>query len=196
VLCASLGRTNGSQDCRLHSQKPRKRRPPAKTAVVGSGCISGGGGCRHVLEGGVSSSLHALEGTVTRTILIASGLHRRVYKQSGHPASASIMQAAYYTHLSSCACPLMLRVTLPSCALVQPTLKWSRGGSAGSLCHVLTACADCALERMHRRAVLARTGTSSNVEDLKHFMLECPVYDDLRAACPAFPLMYSSQLPY
>jgi hypothetical protein len=39
----------------------------------------------------------------------------------------------------------------------------------------------------------ARTGTSSNVEDLKHFMLECPVYDDLRA-CPAFPLMYSETL--
>ena len=40
----------------------------------------------------------------------------------------------------------------------------------------------------HRQAVLARTGTSRNVEDLKHFLLECPVYDDLRAACPAFPL--------
>jgi hypothetical protein len=25
-------------------------------------------------------------------------------------------------------------------------------------------------------------------------MLECPVYDDLRAACPAFPLMYSETL--
>jgi hypothetical protein len=46
----------------------------------------------------------------------------------------------------------------------------------------------------HRRAVLARTGTSRNVEDLKHFMLECPVYDDLHAACPAFPLMYSDTL--
>jgi len=46
----------------------------------------------------------------------------------------------------------------------------------------------------HRRAALARTGTSSNVEDLKHFMLECPVYDDLRAACPAFPLMYFETL--
>ena len=46
----------------------------------------------------------------------------------------------------------------------------------------------------HRRAVLARTGTSRNVEDLKHFMLECPVYDDLRAACPAFPFMYSETL--
>jgi hypothetical protein len=34
--------------------------------------------------------------------------------------------------------------------------------------------------------VLARTGTSNNVEDLKHFMLECPVYDDLRASCAAF----------
>jgi sorting nexin-29 len=40
----------------------------------------------------------------------------------------------------------------------------------------------------HRQAVLARTRTSRNVEDLKHFLLECPVYDDLRAACPAFPL--------
>jgi hypothetical protein len=37
-----------------------------------------------------------------------------------------------------------------------------------------------------RSAVLARTGTNMNVEDLKHFLLECPVYDDLRAACPAF----------
>jgi hypothetical protein len=27
----------------------------------------------------------------------------------------------------------------------------------------------------------------SNVEDLKHFFLECPTYDDLRAVCPAFP---------
>jgi hypothetical protein len=36
-------------------------------------------------------------------------------------------------------------------------------------------------------AVLARTGLSSNVEDLKHFLLECPEYDDLRAVCPAFP---------
>jgi hypothetical protein len=39
----------------------------------------------------------------------------------------------------------------------------------------------------YRQAVLARTGTSNNVEDLKHFVLECPVYDDLRASCPAFP---------
>ena len=38
-----------------------------------------------------------------------------------------------------------------------------------------------------RQAILARTGTSDNVEDLMHFVLECPVYDDLRAACPAFP---------
>ena len=38
-----------------------------------------------------------------------------------------------------------------------------------------------------RLAVFSRTGTSRNVEDLKHFLLECPVYDDLRAACPAFP---------
>jgi hypothetical protein len=39
----------------------------------------------------------------------------------------------------------------------------------------------------HRLAVVARSGTNSNVEDLRHFVLECPVYDDLRAACPAFP---------
>jgi hypothetical protein len=44
----------------------------------------------------------------------------------------------------------------------------------------------------HRQAVLSRTGSSTNVEDLKHFVLECPAYDDLRAACPAFPSdMYS-----
>jgi hypothetical protein len=30
-------------------------------------------------------------------------------------------------------------------------------------------------------------GSSSNVEDLNHFLLECPAYDDLRAVCPAFP---------
>jgi hypothetical protein len=36
-------------------------------------------------------------------------------------------------------------------------------------------------------AVVARTGTAENVEDIKHFLLECPVYDDLRAACSAFP---------
>jgi hypothetical protein len=36
-------------------------------------------------------------------------------------------------------------------------------------------------------AAFSRTGTSRNVEDLKHFLLECPVFDDLRAACPAFP---------
>jgi hypothetical protein len=34
---------------------------------------------------------------------------------------------------------------------------------------------------------LARTGLSSNVEDLKHFLLACPAYDDLRAVYPAFP---------
>ena len=39
----------------------------------------------------------------------------------------------------------------------------------------------------HRMAVVARTGTAENVEDIKHFLLECPVYDDLRAACSAFP---------
>jgi hypothetical protein len=36
-------------------------------------------------------------------------------------------------------------------------------------------------------AILARTGITGNVEDLKHFLLECPAYDDLRAVCPAFP---------
>ena len=34
---------------------------------------------------------------------------------------------------------------------------------------------------------MAHTGTSQKLEDLKHFVLECPVYDDLRVACPAFP---------
>jgi hypothetical protein len=38
-----------------------------------------------------------------------------------------------------------------------------------------------------RQAVLARTRSGANVEDLKHFLLECPVYDDIRAACAAFP---------
>jgi hypothetical protein len=46
----------------------------------------------------------------------------------------------------------------------------------------------------NRAPVLARTGTSNNIEDLKHFMLECPVYDDLRAACPAFADPASVQL--
>jgi hypothetical protein len=38
------------------------------------------------------------------------------------------------------------------------------------------------------QAVLARTGSTAHVEDLKHFMLECPVYDDIRGACAAFPV--------
>lgn len=38
-----------------------------------------------------------------------------------------------------------------------------------------------------RQAVLARTGTSQNVEDLKHFVLECPVYDSMRSRCSALP---------
>jgi hypothetical protein len=46
----------------------------------------------------------------------------------------------------------------------------------------------------HRQAVLSRTGSSSTVEDLKHFVLECPAYDDLRAACPAFPSDVYSRL--
>jgi hypothetical protein len=45
-----------------------------------------------------------------------------------------------------------------------------------------------------RQAVIGRTGTSQNVEDLKHFVLECPVYDDLRARCVAFPSSVYSQL--
>jgi hypothetical protein len=49
------------------------------------------------------------------------------------------------------------------------------------LCSVTGAPQECQV------AVLARTGSSSNVEDLKHFLLECPAYDDLRAVCPAFP---------
>jgi len=44
-----------------------------------------------------------------------------------------------------------------------------------------------------RLAAFSRTGTSRNVEDLKHFLVECPVYDDLRAACPGFPVdVYST----
>jgi hypothetical protein len=31
--------------------------------------------------------------------------------------------------------------------------------------------------------VHARTGTYGNVEDLQHFLLECPAYDHLRASC-------------
>jgi hypothetical protein len=45
-----------------------------------------------------------------------------------------------------------------------------------------------------RQAVIARTGTSQNVEDLKHFVLECPVYDDLRTRCAAFPSSIYTQL--
>jgi hypothetical protein len=45
-----------------------------------------------------------------------------------------------------------------------------------------------------KQAVLARTGTSQNVEDLKHFVLECPVYDDLRARCAALPASLYAQL--
>jgi len=47
-------------------------------------------------------------------------------------------------------------------------------------------------------AAFSRTGTGRNVnvEDLKHFLLECPVYDDLRAACPAFPADVYSMLSH
>lgn len=45
-----------------------------------------------------------------------------------------------------------------------------------------------------RQRVLLRTGRADNVEDLKHFLLECPVYDDLRAACAAFPSDIYSRL--
>lgn len=45
-----------------------------------------------------------------------------------------------------------------------------------------------------KQAVLSRTGTAENVEDLKHFVLECPVYDDLRACCDALPASLYEQL--
>jgi hypothetical protein len=35
-----------------------------------------------------------------------------------------------------------------------------------------------------RTRVHSRTGTYENVEDLRHFLLECPAYDHLRASCP------------
>lgn len=35
---------------------------------------------------------------------------------------------------------------------------------------------------MWQTRVHARTGTHDNVEDLQHFLLECPAYDHLRAA--------------
>ena len=54
---------------------------------------------------------------------------------------------------------------------------------ADRLCRLCSG-QDASLSR--RAAVLARTGTGNNVEDLKHFVLECPVYDDLRTTCPAF----------
>jgi hypothetical protein len=38
-----------------------------------------------------------------------------------------------------------------------------------------------------RQAVLPRTGSSAHVEDLKHALLQCPMYDDIRATCVAFP---------
>jgi hypothetical protein len=38
-----------------------------------------------------------------------------------------------------------------------------------------------------RPVVPARTGSSAHVEDLKHFLLECPVYDNNRAECVALP---------
>jgi hypothetical protein len=53
-------------------------------------------------------------------------------------------------------------------------------------CLCRLCCGDDATVAM-RQAVLARTGSSAHVEDLKHFLLECPVYDDIRAACAAFP---------
>lgn len=55
---------------------------------------------------------------------------------------------------------------------------------AARLCRLCSG-EDATLSR--RQAVLARTGTGHHVEDLKHFILECPVYDDLRDACDAFP---------
>jgi hypothetical protein len=38
-----------------------------------------------------------------------------------------------------------------------------------------------------RQAVLARRGSSAHVKGLKHFLLECPVYDDIQSACAASP---------
>jgi sorting nexin-29 len=55
-------------------------------------------------------------------------------------------------------------------------------------------CSGPAVDPAVKQAVLARTGTSDNVEDLKHFVLECPVYDTLRARCPALPASLYSQL--
>jgi hypothetical protein len=55
----------------------------------------------------------------------------------------------------------------------------------------VASCKLCSIEgapQERQVAVLARTGLSSNVEDLKHFLLEFPAYDDLRAVCPAFPV--------
>ena len=55
---------------------------------------------------------------------------------------------------------------------------------AQRLCR-LCSCEDAPLSM--RQQVLLRTGTSHNVEDLKHFLLECPAYDSIRAGCRAFP---------
>ena len=44
---------------------------------------------------------------------------------------------------------------------------------------------DVASRDVWRTRVHARTGTHDNVEDLRHFLLECPAYDHLRSACPA-----------
>jgi hypothetical protein len=42
---------------------------------------------------------------------------------------------------------------------------------------------DVASRAVWRTRVHARTGTYDNVEDLKHFLLECPAYDHLRSSC-------------
>jgi hypothetical protein len=42
---------------------------------------------------------------------------------------------------------------------------------------------DVASRAIWRTRVHARTGTYENVEDLKHFLLECPAYDHLRSSC-------------
>lgn len=51
----------------------------------------------------------------------------------------------------------------------------------------LCSCANpvAASRAVWRTRVHARTGTYDNVEDLKHFLLECPAYDHLRGACPS-----------
>jgi hypothetical protein len=69
-------------------------------------------------------------------------------------------------------------------------LEVEQGRNGARKCPERRAFAACVLRRtllLLCQAVLARTGSTAHVEDLKHFMLECPVYDDIRGACAAFP---------